>query len=66
VYSLFDLVDELDLAAILIPTQSRDPRGEKCFHPQMMTLLPLYAYCAGIVSSRRIERACYEDLASGC
>jgi transposase len=29
----------------------------------MMTLLLLYAYCAGIVSSRRIERACYEDLA---
>jgi len=26
-------------------------------------LLLLYAYCAGIVSSRRIERACYEDLA---
>jgi hypothetical protein len=29
----------------------------------MMTLLLLYAYCVGIVSSRRIERACYEDLA---
>ncbi len=28
-----------------------------------MTLLLLYAYCTGIVSSRRIERACYEDLA---
>jgi hypothetical protein len=29
----------------------------------MMTLLLLYAYCTGVVSSRRIERACYEDLA---
>jgi transposase len=28
-----------------------------------MTLLLLYAYCVGIVSSRKIERACYEDLA---
>ena len=28
-----------------------------------MTLLLLYGYCVGIVSSRRIERACYEDLA---
>ena len=28
-----------------------------------MTLLLLYAYCVGTVSSRRIERACYEDLA---
>ncbi|MCT0224011.1 transposase [Synechococcus sp. CS-1328] len=28
-----------------------------------MTLLLLYAYCIGVVSSRRIERSCYEDLA---
>ncbi|MEA5475989.1 transposase [Synechococcus sp. CCY9201] len=28
-----------------------------------MTMLLLYAYCVGIVSSRKIERACYEDLA---
>ena len=28
-----------------------------------MTILLLYAYCVGIVSSRKIERACYEDLA---
>ncbi len=29
----------------------------------MLTLLLLYAYCVGIVSSRKIESACYEDLA---
>ena len=63
VYFLLDLVDELDLSAIVIPAQSKDPRGEKGFDPRMMTLLLLYAYCVGIVSSRRIERACYEDLA---
>jgi transposase len=63
VYFLLDLVDELDLSAILIPAQSKDPRGEKGFDPRMMTLLLLYAYCVGIVSSRKIERACYEDLA---
>jgi transposase len=63
VYFLLDLVDELDLTAIVIPAQSKDPRGEKGFDPRMMTLLLLYAYCAGIVSSRKIERACYEDLA---
>ena len=28
-----------------------------------MPLLLLYGYCVGIVSPRRIERACYEDLA---
>jgi transposase len=41
----------------------KDPRGEKGFDPRMMSLLLLYAYCVGIVSSRKIERACYEDLA---
>jgi hypothetical protein len=29
----------------------------------MMMMLLLYAYCVGTVSSRKIERACYEDLA---
>ena len=62
-YFLLDLVDELDLSQVLIPAQSKDPRGEKGFDPRMMTMLLLYAYCVGIVSSRKIERACYEDLA---
>jgi transposase len=63
VYFLLDLVDELDLSAILIPAQAKDPRGEKGFDPRMMTMLMLYAYCVGTVSSRKIERACYEELA---
>jgi transposase len=63
VYFLLDLIDELDLSAILIPAKAKDPRGEKGFDPRMMTMLLLYAYCVGIVSSRKIERACYEDLA---
>ena len=62
-YLLLDLIDELDLSAILIPAQAKDPRGEKGFDPRMMTMLLLYAYCVGVVSSRKIERACYEDLA---
>ena len=60
---LLDLVDELDLSKILGPAQANDPRGEKGYDPRMMTLLLLYAYCVGTVSSRKIERACYEDLA---
>ena len=63
VYFLLDLVDELDLSEILIPAQAKDPRGEKGFDPRMLTMLLLYAYCVGTVSSRKIERACYEDLA---
>ena len=63
VYFLLDLVDELDLSKILGPAQANDPRGEKGYDPRMMTLLLLCAYCVGTVSSRKIERACYEDLA---
>ena len=63
VYFLLDLVNELDLSQILGPAEAKDPRGEKGFDPRMMTMLLLYAYCVGIVSSRKIERACYEDLA---
>jgi transposase len=63
VYFLLDLVDELDLSEVLIPAQAKDPRGEKGFDPRMMTMLLLYAYCVGTVSSRKIERACHEDLA---
>ncbi len=57
VYFLLDLVDELNLSEILIPAQAKDPRGEKGLDPRMMTMLLLYAYCVGTVSSRKIERA---------
>ena len=63
VYFLLDLAEELDLSEILIPAPAKDPRGEKGYDPRMLTLLLLYAYCVGTVSSRKIERACYEDLA---
>jgi transposase len=63
VYFLLDLVDALDLSQILVPAHAKDPRGVRGFDPRMLTLLLLYAYCVGIVSSRKIERACYEDLA---
>jgi hypothetical protein len=33
------------------------------YHPVMMVRLLLYGYCRGIVSSRKIERATYEDVA---
>ncbi|MCT0224010.1 hypothetical protein [Synechococcus sp. CS-1328] len=35
VYFLLDLVDGLDLSAIVIPAQAKDPRGEKGFDPRM-------------------------------
>lgn len=35
VNSLLDLVDQLNLSAILIPAQAKDPRCEKGFDPRM-------------------------------
>jgi transposase len=58
-----DLVDELDLSGILIPAQTKDLHGEKELDPRMMTMRLFYSYYVGTVSSRKIERACYEDLA---
>lgn len=63
VFFLLDLAAELDLSAIFAVYAARDPRGVKAYEPRMMVVLLLYAYCVGIPSSRRIERACWEDAA---
>jgi transposase len=62
-YYVLDLVDELDLGAIERAVQSKDPRGERPYSPRMMTALLLYGYAIGVFSSRKIERATYDDVA---
>ncbi len=37
--------------------------GQPPYHPQMMVALLLYAYCIGMPSSRKIEKATYEQIA---
>jgi transposase len=58
-----DVVDELDLSAIVGAYEGGDGRGQPPYHPAMMVKLLLYAYCTGKPSSRKIERATYEDVA---
>jgi len=58
-----DMVDELDLSAIVAAYESGDGRGQPPYHPAMMVKLLLYAYCVGLPSSRRIEQATYRDVA---
>ena len=58
-----DLVDQLDLSAIYAVYQSADDRGRRGYHPAMMVKLLVYAYCVGKPSSRKIERATYEEVA---
>ena len=60
---ILDLVAELDLSAIERVHAAKDSRGRAGFAPRMMVALLLYAYCVGQPSSRRIERATYDDVA---
>ena len=62
-YFVLELVRELDLSAIEGAVQSKDGRGTRPYAPRMMAALILYAYCVGVFSSRKIERATYEDVA---
>ncbi len=62
-YFVLEVVAELDLTAIEAVIHEKDPRGERGYAPQMMTSLILYAYCTGTFSSRKIERATFEDVA---
>ena len=62
-YFVLDLVRELDVAGIEDAIQSKDGRGVRPYSPGMMTSLLLYAYCVGVFSSRKVERATYEDVA---
>src|SRR2546425_4439115 len=58
-----DVVDAFDLSAIYDAYETGEGRGQPPYHPAMMLKLLLYAYCLGVPSSRRIERATYRDVA---
>ena len=60
---VLDVVAALDLRAIHAVYEARDDRGRAGFDPTMMVALLVYAYCVGKPSSRKIERATYEDVA---
>jgi len=61
-YFVSDLVDHLDLSAIMTVYEQED-RGYPPYHPVMMTKVLVYAYCVGMFSSRRIQRRLTEDVA---
>jgi len=63
VYFLLDLFPELDLSAIESVVQGKDHRGTRPYPPSMMVLLLVYGYCVGVFSSRKLEKATYEDVA---
>lgn len=56
-------MNELDLSPIYSDYERKDGRGQSAYHPLLLTRLLLYGYCLGITSSRRIERATFDDVA---
>jgi len=59
-YFIRDVVGELDISAIYADYES--DCGQPAYDPQMMVGLLLYGYCVGIASSRKLERATYEQV----
>lgn len=58
-----DVVDELDLSGIVSQYLRKDGRGKAAYHPAMLLRLLLYGYAVGVRSSRKIEKATYENIA---
>jgi transposase len=58
-----EVVEALDLSAIYGKYEEGDGRGLAAYDPRMMVRLLIYGYCRGVASSRRMERATYEDVA---
>jgi len=54
-YFVGDLVDQLDLSAILSVYEAEE-RGYPPYHPLMLTKVLVYAYSVGVFSSRKIQR----------
>ena len=61
VFFVRDVVDQLDLSAVLADYKV-GKGGYPPYDPRMMVRLLLYAYCKGVASSRKIERATYESV----
>ncbi len=55
-----DLVEQLDLTAL---EAHYGNMGQPAYHPRLMLKVVLYGFSVGIFSSRKLQRACQENLA---
>jgi len=61
---VIDVVESLDLARFRARATPRGSvAGRAAYDPRMLVALLVYGYAVGVRSSRRIERACVEDVA---
>jgi transposase len=59
---VIDAVESLDLSRFRVRSAA-GPAGRAAYDPRMLLALLVYGYARGLRSSRRIERACCEDVA---
>jgi len=62
VFFVSDVVDSLDLSAILCEYEKDELRGRPGYDPAMLAKLLLYGYTQGTTSSRKLERSTYEEV----
>ena len=62
VYFLLDVTAQIDISPI-VDDYGGENGGQPPFHPRMMLVLLLYAYSAGVFSSRKIMQRCVTDAA---
>jgi transposase len=58
-YFIREVVEQMDLSAIYA-SYDGSKGGYPAYHPEMMVALLIYAYCVGVPSSRKIEKATHE------
>jgi transposase len=59
---VIDAVESLDLSRLQVRSAA-GPAGRAAYDPRMLLALLVYGYARGLRSSRKIERACCEDVA---
>lgn len=62
-FFMLEVVKQLDLSEIYASYEDEE-RGSPPHHPQMMVALLLYGYATGVTSSRKLEKATWEDIAT--
>ncbi len=62
VYTVSELVDALDLAALYAP-YAQQGSGNLPYAPAMMVKILVYGYATGVLSSRRLAQKLEEDVA---
>ena len=62
VFFVSDVVDSLDLSPIMREYEKDELRGRPGYHPAMLLKLLVYGYTQGKTSSRKLERATYEEV----